>query len=244
MNTMNFDHLSVADVALQYPSAVTVFNKYQIDFCCGGKRPLREACAKAGVNADDVIQELNQAETISMPGTIRFDTWDVPLLTEFIVQHHHSYVQESIPMLRELLDKVNDAHGTDQPHLVTLREVFTELSEELLQHMEKEELVLFPAVQRLFSDSRIPIEATPIPANLQAPMDVMEDEHEHAGNLVKKMRFLTNNFTAPAGACPTYKVTYKRLQEFDHDLMQHIHLENNILFTKVRERINSTYAVN
>ncbi len=244
MNTMNFDLLSVADVALQHPSAVSVFNKYQIDFCCGGKRPLREACEKAGVNADDVIRELSQAETISMPGTIRFDTWDVSLLSEFIVQHHHTYVRESIPMLHELLDKVNDAHGTDQLHLPELRTVFHELSAELLQHMEKEEVVLFPAIQRLFSDSRIPVEATPIPANLQAPMNMMVDEHEHAGYLIKKMRLLTQNYTPPPGACPTYRVTYKRLQEFDQDLMQHIHLENNVLFTKVSERLNSSYAIN
>jgi len=98
---------------------------------------------------------------------------------------------------------------------------------------------LFPGIQRLFQDGRIPVEFTPIPMNLSVPMQVMEDEHTHAGDLIKKIRSLTNTYTPPPGACPTYRVTYKRLQEFDQDLMQHIHLENNVLFAKVKERLTN-----
>jgi regulator of cell morphogenesis and NO signaling len=107
--------------------------------------------------------------------------------------------------------------------------------------MEKEELVLFPAIQRLFAERRIPVNVTPLPMNLHAPMRVMEDEHTHAGDLIKKIRSLTNGYTPPSGACPTYRVTHKRLQEFDQDLMQHIHLENNVLFRKVKDRIADTF---
>jgi regulator of cell morphogenesis and NO signaling len=242
--SINFDRMSVADVALQHPMASTVFNKYQIDYCCGGKLSFREACENAGVDPDTVMSELYQTEADQMPGTIRFDTWATSLLCDFIAQHHHGYVRRSIPQLTELLEKVLAAHGDRQPFLLSLKETFDELSEELLQHMEKEEVVLFPGIQRLFSESRIPVEVTPIPANLQAPMRVMEDEHTHAGDLIKKIRSLTGNYTPPASACPTYRVTYRRLQEFDQDLMQHIHIENNILFAKVRERLNSTLVVN
>jgi regulator of cell morphogenesis and NO signaling len=242
--SLNFDHMSVGDVALQHPAASTVFNNHQIDFCCGGKLSFKKACENAGVDPDTVMHELYQAEANQMPGTIRFDTWDTSLLCDFIVQHHHEYVRRSIPQLIGLLEKVLAAHGDQQPYLLSLQETFDELSEELLQHMEKEEVVLFPGIQRLFSESRIPVEVTPIPANLQAPMRVMEDEHMHAGDLIKKIRTLTANYTPPVSACPTYRVTFRRLKEFDQDLMQHIHIENNVLFAKVRERLNASYSSN
>jgi regulator of cell morphogenesis and NO signaling len=238
--TINYNTISVAEVAIQHPGAVNVFNKYNIDFCCGGKRPFREVCEQAGLDPEEIMGELTRAESGSMPGTIRFDTWDVSLLLEFIIQHHHSYVQRSVPQLTELLDKVLSVHGDTRPELASLKETFDELADELLQHMEKEEIILFPAIQRLHSETRIPVEATPIPANLSAPMRVMEDEHTHAGNLIKIIRSITNTYTPPETACPTFRVTYRRLQEFDQDLMQHIHLENNVLFTKVRNRLNET----
>lgn len=241
---MNFDQMTVAEIAIQHPSAAHVFNKYQIDFCCGGKKPFREACEKAGVNPDEVMTELFSSETNSMPGTIRFDTWEPTLLADFIVQHHHGFVRRSIPQLYELIAKVCEAHGDRDTYLLTLRDTFTELAEELLLHMEKEEMVLFPAIKRLYEETRIPVDATPIPAHLMAPMKVMEDEHDHAGNLIKKIRTLTSSYTPPASACPTYRVTYRRLEEFDQDLMQHIHLENNVLFAKVKERLATAYSVN
>jgi regulator of cell morphogenesis and NO signaling len=239
--TIDFSTITVADLAIQHPSAVKVFNKYNIDFCCGGKLPLQKACEKAGIDSQFILQELEQAESISMPGTIRFDTWDTSLLTDFILQHHHQYVRTSIPELIALIDKVVEAHSDTEPDLADLKRTFSELADELLQHMEKEELVLFPAIQRLFAERRIPVNVTPLPMNLHAPMRVMEDEHTHAGDLIKKIRSLTNGYTPPPGACPTYRVTYKRLQEFDQDLIQHIHLENNVLFSKVKDRLADTF---
>jgi regulator of cell morphogenesis and NO signaling len=236
--TIDYEGISVAELAIIHPTAVQVFNTYNIDYCCGGKRPFREACEKAGVDSDTIIAALQKAEVTTTNGTLRYDTWDAPLIAQFIVQHHHQYVRESIPMLLQLIDKVYDAHGDREPELSELKETFAALADELLHHMEKEEVVLFPGIQRLYEDSTIPVEFTPIPLNLSAPMQVMEDEHTHAGDLIKHIRVLTKNYVPPAGACPTYRVTYKRLQEFDQDLMQHIHLENNVLFAKVKERLN------
>jgi len=237
--SIDYDSMSVADLAIVHPTAVNVFNAYNIDYCCGGKRLFREACEQAGLDPKTIIEELQREEVKNTQGSIRFDRWDTSLITQFIVQHHHHYVRETIPLLTELIDKVYAAHGDREPEIETLKETFAALSTELLQHMEKEEVVLFPGIQRLFQDGRIPVEFTPIPMNLSVPMQVMEDEHIHAGDLIKKIRSLTNVYTPPPGACPTYRVTYKRLQEFDQDLMQHIHLENNVLFTKVKERLTN-----
>lgn len=237
--SFDYDGISVAELAIAHPGAAHVFNLYHIDYCCGGKRPFREACEKAGVNPDTIIAALQKGETTTNTGTLRYDTWDAPLISQFIVQQHHRYVRECIPMLRELIDKVYAAHGDREPELSELKETFATLADELLAHMEKEEVVLFPGIQRLFAESTIPVEFTPIPMNLGAPMQVMEDEHTHAGDLIKHIRKLTHHYSPPADACPTYRVTYKRLQEFDQDLMQHIHLENNVLFAKVKEQLKN-----
>lgn len=233
--TLDFETQRVSDIALQHPSAVAIFTKYNIDFCCGGKRSLKDACENAGISVDTVMDELYQTEAAATPGTIRFDTWDIPLLTDFIVQHHHQYVKRSIPQLNELLAKVCSVHGDRHPYLFILKQTFSDLANELIHHMHKEEVLLFPEIKRIFAEHTQPV------FNVNTPMAVMEDEHEHAGNLVKSIRQLTNTYSPPADACPTFRVTYKRLQEFDQDLMQHIHLENNVLFEKVRTKTKTIF---
>lgn len=235
--------MTVAEIAIQHPSAISVFAKHNIDFCCGGKISFTKACEKAGANSDEVMHELMNIEEHSVPGTIRFDTWDATLLSDFIVQHHHTYVRRNIPQLKELLEKVYSVHGESHPELAKLMDLFDELSDELLQHMEKEEQILFPGIKNLFGDVSN-IESVAIPINLLAPMMVMEAEHTHAGDVIKKIQSLTSDYTPPPTACPTFRVTYKRLQEFEQDLMQHIHLENNVLFSKVKNKVNGEYSLN
>jgi regulator of cell morphogenesis and NO signaling len=232
----DYSSLRMADLAIEYPAAVTVFNHYHLDFCCGGSMTLREACLKEGVDVDQVTEALLHQESASLPGTIRFDTWDLTLLSEFIIQHHHQYVRNSIPQLRELLNKVVDAHAQEYPVLQEIQQNFAELGAELMQHMVKEELILFPSIQQM------EINTTQPAMKLDGPIHVMEEEHTYAGNLIKKIRSLTQNYAPPAAACPTWRVTYKRLQEFDNDLMQHIHIENNILFKRASELEHKTFA--
>ena len=141
--------------------------------------------------------------------------------------------------MKELIQRVVEAHGKDRPELSKLQETFNELSEELLQHMNKEELILFPEIKKLLNEIPISTSFPFLPMNIQAPMAMMEDEHTHAGDLIKSIRSMTRNYNPPASACPTYKITYKRLEEFDQDLMQHIHLENNVLFNKVRSKLTA-----
>lgn len=226
----HFDEVSVAEVVLQNTQATRVLNKYNIDFCCGGDRSFAKACNKAGVDPQHVWNEIQETQPVAEQ--LRMENWSPILLADYIVGNHHSYVRQVTPELKELLDKVCSVHGEDFIEINSIREDFEDLAEELYEHMLKEEQVLFPAIKRLFDTQRVPAALNPIAANIQTPIDVMEEEHRRAGDLLKSIRKLTNNFTPPASACPTFRLTYKRLEEFEEDLMKHIHLENNILFKK------------
>lgn len=153
------------------------------------------------------------------------------MLIDFIIQNHHSYVTSAIPEIQALLDKVCVAHSNDRFELLTVREDFLDLAEELTSHMKKEEFVLFPAIKRLESQTH---DDHPLASAIQTPISAMEHEHTVAGDLIKHIRLNTNNYTPPDFACPTFRITYKKLQEFDQDLMRHIHLENNILFERMK----------
>ncbi|HEX5169235.1 MAG TPA: iron-sulfur cluster repair di-iron protein [Cyclobacteriaceae bacterium] len=237
---LDMEQVSVADVALTFPQALEIFNRYGLDYCCGGKKLFTSACEKAGLDAGSVWQEIQSAAANrGADSRVRFDTWDAPLLISFIVQHHHQYVRTAIPQIQELLDKVCSVHREDSPFLLTVRENFNDLAEELLNHMPKEEQVLFPAIQKMFGGNSFASDSV-ILNNLNMPIEVMEDEHERAGDLIKSIRSLTNQYIPPVYACPTFKMTYIMLEQFDNDLMQHIHLENNILFPKAKS-MASTY---
>jgi regulator of cell morphogenesis and NO signaling len=233
-HTFDINISKVADLAMDFPGSTTILNKYHIDYCCGGKIPFKEACEKVNANPQSVLEELKQEAQIHTSGKVNFKSWTPVLLVNYITQHHHTYVKQSIPEIKFLLDKVSLVHGNDFDAIHKIVENFNALSAELLQHMNKEELILFPAIIKLF-DGKEPIENDIFPISVEQPMAVMEDEHQHAGDLIKSIRELTDGFTPPSFACPTFRIAYARLQEFDQDLTQHIHLENNILFQKVRE---------
>ena len=229
MNAIEGNPVTVAQLAVSKPGAVSVFTRYDIDYCCGGHRTLEDACRRKGLDPERIEAEIMQSERTTGSHVLRPENWSASFLADYIVQNHHSYVRKSIPEIQRLLDKVCDAHGSDLVELVQIRKAFLDLSEELMQHMDKEETILFPAIQK--SD----LSQNPLPASaLRAPVGVMEREHAIAGDLIKQIRALSDNYTAPEYACPTFQVTYQKLQQFDADLMQHIHLENNVLFTRFK----------
>lgn len=223
---------TVARLAIEHPGALAVFTKYNIDYCCGGHRSLTEACKRIGLDAEKIRTEIFQTAASTPSESFHPERWSAAFLADFILENHHTYVKRAIPELEPLLDKVCDRHGNDSPELVQIRECFSQLSEELISHMEKEELVLFPAIKRLEKQYG---EGNPMEKMIQVPIEVMEHEHQAAGDLVKTIRALSNNYTAPDFACPTFLITYQKLKEFDQDLMRHIHLENNILFERYKQ---------
>lgn len=231
---LNLDQVSIAEVALSFPQSLDILKAHDLDYCCGGKRSFRDACRKAGADPESIWRELLQARANSgADNRMRFDTWDVNLLINFIVQHHHEYVRSAIPQIKQLLDKVCKVHGEDSPYLYAIQEHFSDLSEELLGHLPKEEEVLFPLIRSQFAADDAAVMS---PAG---PIQVMEHEHEEAGALIKSIRSLSDNYTPPDFACPTFRMTYVMLEQFDNDLMQHIHLENNILFPRAMQKMYS-----
>jgi regulator of cell morphogenesis and NO signaling len=231
-NTLEGNALTVAQMAIAQPGALSVFTKYNIDYCCGGHRSLEEACHRIGLDPDKIRAEIYEGSPADSGQVLRPENWSSAFLVDFIVENHHEFVRRAIPELELLLDKVCDRHGKDCLELLKIRECFSDLSEELRSHMEKEERILFPAIQRLDAQ---PVKNHPIERIIQAPIVAMEDEHQAAGDLVKHIRSLSNNYNPPDFACPTFQITYRKLREFDNDLMRHIHLENNILFDRYKK---------
>lgn len=219
---------TVADIVTEDISKATVFKKYGIDFCCGGGKPVTAACEKKGIDPEVIFKEL-EMDTVASTATDDFNSWSLTKLADYIVFKHHNYIKEQTPIIKQFADKVAKVHGPSDESLVTLRDLFYEISNELIPHMQKEEMVLFPAVrQKELGETNFPF------GDISGPIAMMEHEHDNAGELMFKIKDITNDFTPPDHACNTYKALFHSLSEYADDLFQHIHLENNILFKKAQ----------
>jgi regulator of cell morphogenesis and NO signaling len=228
---------TVRDIALRNPQSIRVFERFGIDYCCGGRKPLAEACSAGNLSIDEVLAALNAAaeETPATSAATSVDWAPASLrkLMEHIVATHHVYVTQELPRLAVLAQKVVNRHGDTQAHLLALQIAVGELDAELTPHLQKEELILFPYIAKfeaaIDSGSGFPDACFGTVAN---PIAMMTSEHEAAGAVLAEIQELSGNFTPPVGACPTYLAYYQGLMEFQKDLHQHIHLENNILFPR------------
>lgn len=225
---------TIAEIALDFPHAIKILNRYELDYCCHGRTSFADACLRNHVNPSRVWDEILHELPIPAGNQSRhFLTWDVPLLIDFIVQNHHEYVRVSVPQLKELVEKITANHANEYPWLPEMKENFDLLAEEIIDHLPKEEEILFPAIRRI-ATSPLSASKSPLLANIQGTIAAMESEHAHAADILKLLRSLTHHYTAPVGSCPTFQLMYRLLEEFDDELVQHIHLENNILFSKVK----------
>lgn len=221
----------VKDIVLQVQGSAEVFEKYGIDFCCGGNRTLQSACEKKGINTEDVETDLAKA-TMNRADALRFDSWELDFLANYIVNNHHSYVKNAIPGTLARVQKINAVHGERHPFLAEVENSYKQLSQEMISHMRKEEDILFPMINTLATAKREGRKVENVKRVITAPINMMELEHDQAGALTEKIRELTSNYTLPADACTTFALAYKELQEFERDLHKHVFLENNILFPK------------
>jgi regulator of cell morphogenesis and NO signaling len=221
----------IGDIVTGDARAAIVFERFGLEFCCGGRRTLAEACESAGVFAEVVIADLaalgEPDATDKTP-----DEWrELDVLAQFILTAHHEYVKSSMPIILQWLDRLVDRHGPGHPELAKVRTEFRDLAEELSGHLMKEEMILVPYVEQIVRAAKT---GSHLPSgrfsSVLGPVSMMEEEHEHAGQSLVRLRALTNDYTAPENACPTYRACYAEMLRFDRDLRRHIHLENNILF--------------
>ena len=231
LNTLNAE-TTVGELVKIRPARARVFEQHKIDYCCGGKLPLAEACAKRGLDADAILEQLQQADTDAEQNDgkiVDADAMGLADLVDHIVQVHHAYLREELPRLDKMTDRVYRVHGDKEPRLGELRQAFVGLSAELLSHMMKEEQILFPVVRQLETATSVPESACGSIAN---PIRQMEAEHDNAGGALEVMSRVTDGYQPPEWACNTYRAMLDGLATLEKDLHQHIHKENNVLFPK------------
>ncbi|MBP1655826.1 MAG: Iron-sulfur cluster repair protein YtfE [Bacteroidetes bacterium] len=213
--------------------AAAVFEKYAIDFCCNGGKTLDEACRVNGVDPETVLLDLEDLRNDSGTEAFRPAEWDLDALADFIVNTHHRYVRRTLPVLVPHVEKVLSVHGQNHPELAGIAEHVYALATELTSHMQKEEMVLFPFIKAMVAAKTGQTQYNRPPfGSIRFPIAQMEAEHSSAGDSLSYLRTATQGYTPPADACTTFIITYRELAEFERDLHQHIHLENNILFPR------------
>jgi regulator of cell morphogenesis and NO signaling len=224
---------TVADIATASPATIPVFQQHQIDFCCGGKMPLAQACTKRGLDPDAVLAEL---QAVTRPAAAE-PSWDTAPLSELIAhiqRRYHEHLRVELPRLDAMVDRVVSRHGDHLPEtLLPLQSTFKALRDELLDHMLKEDRVLFPAIVAIErGQGRVSADAA---AWLDAPIAAMEAEHESAGAALASLRARTNGYAPPEWACPTFRGLYFGLAQLETDMHLHVHLENHILFPRAAQ---------
>ena len=232
----------VADIATADPATIKVFQAYNLDFCCGGRIPLADACERSGLDPDVVLAELRAA---SLTPNDETDWQKAPLaeLIGHIQQRFHQPLRAELPRLRQMLDKVVQRHGTRLPDtLLPMKTTFDGLERELLHHMLKEDQVLFPAVTALEDSSREGLGDVRWDW-IEQPIGIMEAEHEQAGEALARLRELTGGYTPPEDACPTFRGLYYGLAQLEYEMHVHVHLENNILFPRAERLARERSAV-
>ncbi|MFC4871447.1 DUF542 domain-containing protein [Negadavirga shengliensis] len=229
----NIAKLSIGKIVAADYRTAAVFKAFDIDFCCNGKQSLEEACETKQLDLEAMVARLKDTSKTESHGTFSFDFWPVDLLSFYIENKHHRYVRRRIPVILRLLSRLCKSEGDVHPVLWEIRKEFVKAAKELLVHMKREELILFPYIRKMVKDENgvSVFEAAHFDA-VRQPILQMINEHEKEGKRFKKIAALTRNYSLPDHASPVCKITYAFLREFDKDLQKHFHLENNILFAK------------
>jgi regulator of cell morphogenesis and NO signaling len=225
---MEFSTRTVGELAVEVPAAIRVFEAWKIDYCCGGRTPLPDACAAAGKSVDEFVAQLMRAA--SVPENAARD-WAGSTLTTIatnIVTTYHDYTREELQTLAPLAAKVLGVHGERHPELAEVAALIADLTTDLVPHMLKEEQVLFPYVNQLEQGSA----PTPFFGTVKNPVRMMMAEHDRVGELLARLRVTTSGYDVPGNACFSYRELYRRLSEFEARTHEHIHIENNLYFPR------------
>jgi regulator of cell morphogenesis and NO signaling len=210
---------TLAELAVTHPGAARVFHRHRLDFCCGGRRRLADACLERDLDPERVL-ELIAAEDPMVGDPPRWDQAPLPALVAHIRDTYHVRLRRQLPELLLMARKVEQRHAATPGCPRGLAERLDAMHASLLDHLQKEEDILFP----LIVDGLGP--------QASAPVHVMELEHEQQRAHLLALRGLTDDLTPPPAACATWRALYLDLQQLEQELMEHIHLENNVLFTR------------
>lgn len=232
MRTISID-MNVADIVTAVPWSADVFRKHRIDFCCGGKVSLLEAAVEKGIQPDVVFEEITSLKMKhDNCGSTHPSTFGNKTLIAYIQENYHQSLRKELPSLAPYITRVKRVHGANHQHLHRLYDLFKELRIELLDHTEDEDRNVFPLIIEFLDNP-----TDRLKEKLKPHVFELEEEHENAGRLLKELREITNDFTPPEGACGTYRLVYARLEKLEKETFEHVHLENNILFERVRAEI-------
>jgi regulator of cell morphogenesis and NO signaling len=226
-NKKSYEKLPIGEIVTADFRAAEIFKKAGIDFCCGGNKSLDTACIEKNIEPGLIAGQLEELSNTPADQTHNFKVWDLGFLADYIENTHHKYVLKTLPELVFYTQKIANVHGEHHPELIEVATLFDKINSELLQHLRKEEEVLFPAIKEVRNNNSP--EAKKI---IASEITRMSSEHEFAGGAMDKINDLTSNYNIPEDSCNTYKVALKLLQEFENDLHIHVHLENNILYPK------------
>lgn len=228
------ENARVGDVVAKDFRTAAVFQRFGIDFCCGGRRSIADACRGAGVDQDAILAALETLRPEDAPAD-EVASWPIGRLVARILEAHHAYIRESTPVISSYLEKLVSVHGCRHPELSRIESAFQQVSRDLGPHLMKEEHVLFPYIAELVEwagATDAPPRSSPF-GSVGNPIRMMEREHEEVGKEMRLIRELTSDFTPPEDGCTTYRVCFSELLRFESDLHRHVHLENNVLFPKV-----------
>jgi regulator of cell morphogenesis and NO signaling len=221
---------SIASLVLENHRIVPVLEKYSIDFCCRGKMNLEDACKDKDIDLSAVLMEMEAVGAEETSKQMPFTEMTETQLVNHIVTTHHYYVKNAMPVIAGHLEKVAAKHGDSFPFMLRVKELFAIIHNEMDLHMKKEEDILFPRILEIEKSGG---DANLFPAGyISGPIAMMEQEHENAGDILFEIRSLTNQYTVPPGTCTTFRICLSELREFEDNLHEHVHLENNILFPK------------
>jgi regulator of cell morphogenesis and NO signaling len=221
---------TVAEIATSAPATIRIFQDHQIDYCCGGRIPLAQACAAQGLDVDTLLHEL-QGAVAPVSGDPVWVNETLAALVRHIQARYHEPLRLELPRLEAMLDKVVSRHGDHLPEtLLPLQRAFKQLKTELLVHMAKEDCVLFPFIVKLEAGDEVPVEDAS--QWIQLPIAAMEADHDEAGRALAFIRDVTGSFAPPEWACPTFRGLYYGLSQLEADMHLHVHLENNIHFPR------------
>lgn len=232
LSAQQMETMTVGDLVASDYRTAEVFEKYGIDFCCGGKVAIKDICREKGINAQELFRELAEVGEEPMDRSQNYGAWELPFLADYIVNTHHSYLKENMSGIAAYANKIAQVHGAHHPEVIKIAEIFDKIVADMTLHLHEEEDLFFPAVKKMIDLKKSGSSSEGDAEKLRETLKTLSHEHDEIGAAIHEIRHLANDYAIPGDVCNTFMLTYRKLKEFEDDLHKHVHLENNILFPK------------